>query len=141
MMRLRGTSVVVALFLLTSLATADAECAWVLWNRIRAGNLQQEWRVLGAFPAHDPCEASRRLTIDGYLTRMRDAGNKTMWVGDEIMVSEVLNVTHAFMCLPDTMDLRGSTGLAGRVSLQPQPCSTPSHETFRNLWRHRGADR
>jgi len=33
-MRLRRASVIVALPLLTSAATADAECAWVLWEHV-----------------------------------------------------------------------------------------------------------
>jgi hypothetical protein len=33
-MRLRRASVIVALFLLTSPATANAECAWVVWGEV-----------------------------------------------------------------------------------------------------------
>ena len=33
MMRLRRASAIAAFFLLTSAATAHAECAWVLWYR------------------------------------------------------------------------------------------------------------
>jgi hypothetical protein len=33
MMRLRRASALVMLYVLTSAATADAECAWVLWTR------------------------------------------------------------------------------------------------------------
>src|SRR2546428_760392 len=33
MMRLRRASAIVGLFLFTSAATADAECAWVLWQQ------------------------------------------------------------------------------------------------------------
>jgi hypothetical protein len=34
MMRLRRSPLIVALYVLTSAATAHAECAWVLWDGI-----------------------------------------------------------------------------------------------------------
>jgi hypothetical protein len=102
----RRATLLVAFSLLTSAATAYAECAWVLWNgtTLLQGASEKEWRVLGAYPAHNACQASHRLTVDGYLKKMRDAGNVTMWVGNEIAVSGVARVMQEFICLPDTVD-------------------------------------
>jgi hypothetical protein len=99
MMRLRRASVIVPLVLLASAATADAECAWVLWSHSRDGGTIQNpipsgtGRILpetlsptmGA-RSLDECETARsRLTKAD-----RDVGLRAI-------------------CLPDTVDPRGPT--------------------------------
>src|SRR2546422_504181 len=85
----RTTSLLVAFYVLTLAATAYAECAWVLWNatNLLSGNTEREWRMMGAFPTHDACQASFRLTVDGYMEKMRSMKNTVMVFGDEIVVS------------------------------------------------------
>jgi hypothetical protein len=41
MLRLHRASAIVALYLLTSAAAANAECAWVLWFRFYEGVQEQ----------------------------------------------------------------------------------------------------
>ena len=55
MMRLRRTSMIVALSLLTSTATAYAECAWVLWWN--SGGTT--WEPLRAWPTRQKCEEDK----------------------------------------------------------------------------------
>ena len=49
MMRLRRASVIVVISLLTSAATAHADCAWVMWARFTERDGQPSWvPLLGA---------------------------------------------------------------------------------------------
>ena len=64
MMRLaRRASRLVAFCLLTSAATAHAECAWVLWGHVVAGD---QWRLYQAFEKLAACEAYARNLEDGW---------------------------------------------------------------------------
>ncbi len=114
MLALRRASLLVAFYLLTSAATAHAECAWVLWNATNflSGNTEREWRMMGAFPTHGACQASFGLTVDTYLAKMRSAENTVTIHGDEIVVSgeSLQPIMQRFVCLPDTVDPRGPKG-------------------------------
>ena len=106
----RRASMIVALFLLAWAATAQGECAWVMWDgtTVLQGAPEKEWTPLGAFPTHDRCQASHRLTVDGYLKKVRDMGSQATRVGNEIVVSGAgPSVSHEFICLPDAVDPRG----------------------------------
>jgi len=90
MMRLaRSASLLVAFSLLTSAATAYAECAWVLWGAYeepRSFAPVRQYRPLKAFPrGATECEGERGRYVPG-----------KGWVD--------------FVCLPDTMDPRGPKG-------------------------------
>jgi hypothetical protein len=101
MVRLRGALVIVAFSLLTSAATAYAECAWVLWGRtdrvIGTGadtKIQVQWVPVGASTAKTECENALRQWVEG-LVKNRPA-----------KATEV----PAPVCLPDTVDPRGPKG-------------------------------
>jgi len=70
MMRLaRRASLLVVFLLLTSAATAYAECAWVQWWT--GANVAYEWSVLDAHPTLSECDRAlerdmRSLKRDGY---------------------------------------------------------------------------
>lgn len=108
---LRIASLLVAFYLLAAAATAYAECAWVLWNatNLLSGNTEREWRMMGAFPTHDACQASFRHTVDAYLAKMRSMESTVTIYGDEIVVSGKYPppIMQRFICLPDTSDPRG----------------------------------
>ena len=51
MMRLRRASAVLVFFLLTSAATAYAECAWVLWSESTSADPRGTgWRIINTSP-------------------------------------------------------------------------------------------
>jgi hypothetical protein len=89
LMRLQGRTLLVALSLLTSAATAYAECAWVLWAgteknpRPLVGNPIQ-WRSVEGYD-------TRRACVEAATETAKNPKNKA-W---------------EFSCLPDTMDPRG----------------------------------
>jgi hypothetical protein len=59
MMRLRRASAIVALYLLTSAATASAECAWVLWiSSLERAAL--EYAPVAAMTTKAECEQARQ---------------------------------------------------------------------------------
>ena len=88
-MRLRRASVIVALSLLTSAATASAECAWVLWietkamSRDRAGNWSDASFDRNVHATRDGCEATlvRAIEIEDYSAK--NAGIKVFRRGGE----------------------------------------------------------
>jgi len=98
--RLRITVPIAMCCLLTSTATASAECAWVLWPT----NLRSEFKqFLIVYDGRRQCEADKANFINkwdpkeeeekwGFLGPERH-GNPRNWV-----------------CLPDTMDPRGPRG-------------------------------
>jgi len=80
----RRATLLVAFSLLTSAATANAECAWVLWLR----NDSSPWDVLQAFSTREGCI----VTLDT--------------IGGSFTASAKGRILHG-QCLPDTVDPRG----------------------------------
>jgi hypothetical protein len=98
MMRLgRRATLLVALSLLTSAATAYAECAWVLW----AGGVKTSGEVV-------------YVPIEGYLTKAECEKGRSASKVDEVeqLKRDVAGagMKLAFTCLPDTVDPRGPKG-------------------------------
>ena len=87
MMRLaRRASLFVAFYLLTTAATAHAECAWVLWSASGGASLP-----VSAWDANSRCEEAKN-------ERLR------------ALSSTVERKDVTFVCLPDTVDPRGPKG-------------------------------
>jgi hypothetical protein len=82
----RRASLLVAFFLLTSGATAYAECAWVLWSAPGGASLP-----VGAWDTKSRCEEAKN-------ERLHALG------------SAVERTAVTFVCLPDTVDPRGPKG-------------------------------
>jgi len=90
----RKAPLLVALSLLTSTATAHAECAWVLWAR----NVTAEgWQIGKAYMDRAGCEAAIQKVWES-----SDALNKDV---DKPPVPRA-----DLRCLPDTVDPRGAKG-------------------------------
>jgi|RhiMetdeSRZDD1v2_1073273.scaffolds.fasta_scaffold143019_3 hypothetical protein len=89
MMSLRRASVIVALSLLTSAATASAECAWVLWTR---------WST-----------DERFASVDGYETKRECERALAMMRGMD-KATGTKDPSQLSLCLPDTVDPRGPKG-------------------------------
>ena len=119
---LRRARLVLALSLLTSTATAYAECAWVLWVRTQVPGQATTTSVLGAYEARAECKNAEREEIAGVRAKFPSAKMKvdreTIWVWNE--KSEATMITHDYYCLPDTVDPRGGKGSDG-PALRPPP--------------------
>ena len=65
--RVRRTSLLVAFCLLTSVATAYAECAWVLWTKAEtaAGPGSTDWGIVHATPSRADCIVALERTARG----------------------------------------------------------------------------
>jgi hypothetical protein len=85
MMRLRRASVIAALAVLTSVTTAYAECAWVLWAV--GANVAL---TLSAWPTREECVSDQARNEASYKPK----------TGETIRL----------VCLPDTVDPRGPKG-------------------------------
>jgi hypothetical protein len=89
----RRASLLVAFSLLTSAATADAECAWVVW----AGAERNPRPIIG-----DPIEWT---PVRGFDTKQACVKTATEATGNPKNKAWV-----EFRCLPDTVDPRGPKG-------------------------------
>lgn len=86
-------SVTVALSLLTSAATAHAECAWVLWHTIRE-----------KYPLRD-------LPLPrGELHHQAGLGGIARQSQEDLRAMPDPKYDHIFVCLRDTVDPRGPKG-------------------------------
>ncbi len=90
MMRLRRASVIATLSLLVWAATANAECAWVLWA---------QWSIANGTSSF----ASGLIPISGFTTK-RECDQERARRPQQ----ETENGT--LFCLPDTVDPRGPKG-------------------------------
>ena len=106
MMRLRRVSLLVAFYLITSAATAHAECAWVLW-RIPQGTPKgdPEYARAGfatvieaAYASRQECEAAKTADAAIGSNEFDPDGKPRAWI------------TARQVCLPDTVDPRGPKG-------------------------------
>ena len=98
MMRLRRASVI-AFSLLTSTATAYAECAWVMWEHVWYTGAKQHlpgygqtWTPTGAGKTQSDCERGR-------------ASMERQW--SALAKLSPNNELDKSVCLPDTVDPRG----------------------------------
>jgi hypothetical protein len=103
MMRLgRRASLLVTLALLTSAATASAECAWVLWEEEQMSPIvSPQWTVVHPHVSANACSAVKAhyLRSLGKEDGARIEGNIVKF-NDREQRFRVL-------CLPDTVDPRG----------------------------------
>ena len=113
----RRTSLAVVLLLLTSLGTASAECAWVLWATMTTGwTGDPSISPSVATKTQRECEMVLRRPVTGHgkgldKTFNAEAGYVATWraapprpSGEEPMMVQ------SFTCLPDTVDPRGPKG-------------------------------
>jgi hypothetical protein len=104
MMRLeRRASLLVAFSLLTSAATAHAECAWVLWAATGGAPISEEWSVVQGMATAQQCDTSLRSHLKHAATVA------TSTVTDNVVTTKIAGtiIIIRFLCLPDTVDPRG----------------------------------
>ena len=119
----RRALLLVAFCLLTSVATAFTECAWVLWDHGAVtgakGTTDHGWHPRGAFPAYRDCmkaaETHAMSEADLYkrdpdrLGALAQQGTTGVWAVTTFpKTGEIISIM--LPCLPDTMDPRGSKG-------------------------------
>jgi hypothetical protein len=123
MMRLgRWASLLVAFSLLTSAATASAECAWVLWTysfvRLNDTPRAFDWARLGAQTTVNACNADGLAVARGTMKQLRNKDTITMKLeplpGGGVVVDHRFKDGEAeirYQCYPDTVDPRGPKGM------------------------------
>jgi hypothetical protein len=99
------------IFCLLVSTTANAQCAWVLWER--SYPILDEWIMIDGFQTHDQCKKAKK---DAYETRKRFLLNLGYKVTEEMegTLSAQLSfrgrltspIYTSWMCLPDTVDPR-----------------------------------
>ena len=107
MMRLgRRATLLVTLSLLTSAATAYAECAWVLWVQVSEGGGSRPWEVIQAVETRQQCDqiVQAKVNQPGNDPIGKTLGNVA------ILKTDKGNTMFHFLCLPDTVDPRGPKG-------------------------------
>ena len=113
----RRASLLLALFLLTSAATAHGECAWVFWLEVTDPRTHESSsRPVSGWGTREACEQTltQKLASDSEkdtameVTVDRQAGRPRLWVRRKGH-PELLAV-YTYVCLPDTVDPRGVKG-------------------------------
>jgi hypothetical protein len=99
----RRATLLVAFSLLTSAATAYAECAWVLWEQINV----QPYEAKSAWPDKASCSKEQRRFLDTQFYSLVSKGEDSVTV-DAGEPKQRLVIT--VRCFPDTVDPRGPKG-------------------------------
>jgi hypothetical protein len=94
MMRLLRVSVIVTLCLLTSAATAYAECAWVLWVSSLGPSGQELTNAWDSFTSLAECKKA----------------NTSAAMQKQVDTARSKGTSMSAVCLPDTVDPRGVRG-------------------------------
>ena len=110
----RRASVLIAFCVLTSAATASAECAWVLWEQTNNGLAPVVWKILRVSADATSCEAFKARTVEvaaaspptGYARERR--GDSTVMETPRVgLLIGAPSTSLQYFCLPDTVDPRG----------------------------------
>jgi hypothetical protein len=124
----RKAMLLVAFSLLTSAATAYAECAWVLWSEhvqwgAALGGREQQWDILETHQTRDRCMVDLKDQVAKLATHAQKRAAESR-MKRQVDVSEnavsirflqegeppVGGLSTRFACLPDTVDPRGPKG-------------------------------
>ena len=120
MRRLSRARLLLALSLLTSVASACAECAWVFWEESTGPPPQERsTRAVSAWNTRDACEQAltQELGSDSALYSKNtntevmidhQAGQPRLWARTK--GHPELLIMNTYVCLPDTVDPRGPKG-------------------------------
>ncbi len=122
----RSASLLAVFCVLTSAATASAECAWVLWNdeaRLDYATQAESrlWHPIAGTVRKTECEARLRQEIDRVAhPDNRPKGALLKVLGDAVQVvvfrsdkpdQQAAGIqTFRYVCLPDSVDPRGPKG-------------------------------
>jgi hypothetical protein len=109
----RSASLLVTFYLLTSAATAHAECAWVLWEEtFSSAASPRAWTIDAAFGTEAVCEQNMTEIMTRFVEKTK--GEKTSYKFRSATTLETVGPLGGhfirFVCLPDTVDPRGPKG-------------------------------
>jgi hypothetical protein len=104
----RRASLLVALSLLASDATAYAECAWVLWDGQLSSVLGQDmlWSINGTYSTARDCNDE----LVRYVVVKEERGDEVSSPRAGIALYKGRDTRGYLECLPDTVDPRGPKG-------------------------------
>ena len=114
---LRRARLLLALPLLTSGATASAECAWVFWLEVTGPPTQESSsRPVSGWEMREACEQALtpKLASDSVKDTSMDvtvdpqAGRPRLWLRRKGHPEPL--AVYTYVCLPDTVDPRGPKG-------------------------------
>ena len=115
----RTASLLLAFYLLTSAATADAECAWVMWHHMTLGTSSRV--TTEPVDGHQTRQACGDA-IKAALTTAEASRSEMMLVTIDRSSNSVVTLvktkngkvepfnSYTLVCLPDTVDPRGPKG-------------------------------
>jgi hypothetical protein len=120
---LRGTSIVAALSLLASAATAHAQSAWVLWEHsyevwVDSSKVNHRrdgyWKKVTSTVAKSDCDDRRVREARAEYYELTGKGVGATLAGSEVGFDQsntrFKRGYHSFGCWPDTVDPRGGKG-------------------------------
>ena len=102
----RRAPLLVAFYLLTSAATAYAECAWVLWNESSA-RLVQSWNILDAFETKAACDRAADFHATGRAKEAASEGLTVKRAGTRVFSADTadqIRTDQWYRCLPSGTD-------------------------------------
>jgi len=105
----RTASRLIAFYPLTSVATASAECAWVLWTKAEtaAGPGSTDWGIVHATPSRADCIVALERTARG-LKDVVIVGD--IRAGSFMAAEKASSYSYFGKCLPDSIDSRRPKG-------------------------------
>jgi hypothetical protein len=110
MMRLRRASVIAALSLLASAATASAECAWVLWEDTMQSPPDIIREPVRAYITKQDCDRALGDVLADFKSSSIQTVNKDMKRQEAYVTKGKTTIFYRYVCLPDTVDPRGAKG-------------------------------
>jgi hypothetical protein len=110
----RLVTIVVGLILLGSVATAFAECAWVLWEQSQItskGRTTINYHVVSARAAEPDCRANAASSVSDKAKMLSYDAKHVQTTADSVTWLATGGIlAWRYTCLPDTIDPRGSKG-------------------------------
>src|SRR4051812_12461293 len=110
MTRILWRGVLAVMLLLASVATASAECAWVLWmevNVLRPRPQQRGWIPVQGTSALAECERAIDGTVAEFMASSKNERTEKLDRRTLMFESPAGSSIRTYSCFPDTVDPRG----------------------------------